>query len=83
MPPRVGFSRVTGVNLDTVTPVAPKQPTRMTITDAVEINGENSLTSKKQTTKFSPPNFQKMLHVSPSNSILRIQRLEGKQCISR
>ena len=36
---------------------------------------------KKQTTKFSSAIFQKML--SPSYIILRIQRLEGKQCISR
>ena len=35
-----------------------------------------SLTTKKQTTKFSSANFQKML--SPSYIILRIQRLEGK-----
>ena len=41
----------------------------------------NSLTTKKQTTKFSSANFQKML--SPSYVILRIQRLEGKQCRSR
>ena len=41
----------------------------------------NSLTTEKQTTKFSSPNFQKML--SPSYIILRIQRLEGKQCRSR
>ena len=41
----------------------------------------NSLTTEKQTTKFSSANFQKML--SPSYSILRIQRLEGKQCRSR
>ena len=36
----------------------------------------NSLTSKKQTTKFLSTNFQKML--SPSYIILRNQRLEGK-----
>ena len=41
----------------------------------------NSLTTEKQTTKFSSANFQKML--SPSYIILRIQRLEGKQCKSR
>ena len=41
----------------------------------------NSLTTKKQTTKFSSANFQKML--SQSYIILRIQRLEGKQCRSR
>ena len=41
----------------------------------------NSLTTEKQTTKFSSANFQKML--SPSYIILRIQRLEGKQCGSR
>ena len=41
----------------------------------------NSLTTKKQTTKFSSANFQKML--SPSYIILRIQRLEGKQCKPR
>ena len=41
----------------------------------------NSLTTEKQTTKFSSANFQKML--SPSYIILRIQRLEGKQCRSR
>ena len=41
----------------------------------------NSLTTKKQTTKFSSANFQKKL--SPSYSILRIQRQEGKQCRSR
>ena len=37
----------------------------------------NSLTTEKQTTKFSSANFQKNL--SPSYIILRIQRLEGKQ----
>ena len=41
----------------------------------------NSLTTKKQTTIFSSANFQKML--SPSYIILRIQRVEGKQCRSR
>ena len=41
----------------------------------------NSLTTKKQITKFLSANFQKML--SPSCIILRIQRLEGKQCRSR
>ena len=41
----------------------------------------NSLTTEKQTTKFSSANFQKIL--SPSYIILRIQRLEGKQCRSR
>ena len=41
----------------------------------------NSLTTEKQTTKFSSANFQKML--SPSYIILRIQRLGGKQCESR
>ena len=40
----------------------------------------NSLTIKKQTTKFTSANFQKML-ISSCN-ILRIQRLEGKQCSS-
>ena len=68
----------------------------------------NSLTTKKQTTKFSSANFQKVLSPSyiwetaryrlkyclkgplnpkqnkqPSYIILRIQRLEGKQCGSR
>ena len=38
----------------------------------------NSLTTEKQTTKFSSANLKKML--SPSCIILRIQRLEGKQC---
>ena len=41
----------------------------------------NSLTTEKQTTKFSSANFQRML--GPSCIILRIQRLEGKQCRSR
>ena len=41
----------------------------------------NSLTTEKQTTKFSSANFQKML--SPCYIILRIQKLEGKQCRSR
>ena len=40
-----------------------------------------SLTTEKQTTKFSSANFQKML--SPSYIIVRIQRLGGKQCRSR
>ena len=40
----------------------------------------NSLTTEKQMTKFSSATFQKML--SSSYSILRIQRLEGKQCRS-
>ena len=39
------------------------------------------LTTKKQTTKFSSANFKKML--SPSYIILRIQRLESKQCRCR
>ena len=41
----------------------------------------NSLTTEKQTTKFSSANFKKML--SPSYIILRIQRLEDEQCRSR
>ena len=41
----------------------------------------NSLTTKKQMTKFSSANFQKLF--SPSDIILRIQRLQGKQCRSR
>ena len=45
------------------------------------IQNVNSLTTEKQTTKFSSAIFQKML--SPSCIILRIQRLEGKQCRSR
>ena len=40
----------------------------------------NSLTTEKQTTKFLSANFQKILN--PSYTILRIQRLEGKQCRS-
>ena len=44
-------------------------------------NWFNSLTTEKQTTKFSSANFKKML--SPSYIILRTQRLEGKQCRSR
>ena len=51
-------------------PLNPKQPTN-----------QPTLTTEKQTTKFSSANFQKML--SPSYIILRIQRLEGKQCRSR
>ena len=38
----------------------------------------NSFTTKKQTTKYSSANFQKKL--SLSYIILRIQRLNGKQC---
>ena len=38
----------------------------------------NSLTTKKQTTKFSSANFQTT--VGPCYIILRIQRLEGKKC---
>ena len=41
----------------------------------------NSLTTKKQTTKFSSANFPKM--ISPSYIMLTIQILEGKQCRSR
>ena len=41
----------------------------------------NSLTTEKQTTKFLSANFQKKLN--PSYIILRIQRLEGKQCRAR
>ena len=41
----------------------------------------NSLTTKKQTTKFLSANFPKMF--SPSYIILRSQRLKGKQCRSR
>ena len=40
----------------------------------------NSLTTEKQTTNFSSAKFQKILN--PSYIILRIQRLEGKQCRS-
>ena len=43
--------------------------------------GFASLTSKKETSKFSSANFQKML--SPIYIILRIQRPEDKQCRSR
>ena len=46
-----------------------------------DITDINSLTTEKQTTKFSSAIFQKML--SPSYIILRIHRLEGKQCRSR
>ena len=46
-----------------------------------DIVGFNSLNTKKQMTKFSSANFQKML--SPSYIIFRIQRLDGKQCRSR
>ena len=42
---------------------------------------KNLLTTEKQKTKFSSANFQKILN--PSYIILRIQRLEGKQCRSR
>ena len=41
----------------------------------------NSLTTKKQTTKFLSANFQKMISLSYIK--LRIQRLEGNQCRSR
>ena len=41
----------------------------------------NSFTSRKQMTKFSSANFQKIL--SQSYTILRIQKLESKQCRSR
>ena len=44
------------------------------------LNHINSLTTEKQTTKVSSANFQKNLN--PSYTILRIQRLEGKQCRS-
>ena len=40
----------------------------------------NSLTTESQTTKFSSANFQKISN--PSYTILRIQRLEDKQCRS-
>ena len=43
----------------------------------------NSLTTKKQTPKFSSANFEKKKLLSPSYIILRIQRLEDKQCRSR
>ena len=41
----------------------------------------NSLTTEKQTIKFSSANFLKIL--SLSYIILRSQRLEGKKCRSR
>ena len=41
----------------------------------------NFLITKKQMTKFSSANFQKML--SPSYIILKNQRLDSKQCESR
>ena len=53
----------------------------MTMEESTSKQWVNSLTTEKQTTKFSSANFQKML--SPSYIILRIQRLEGKQCRSR
>ena len=53
----------------------------LAVEESLTLIGLNSLTFEKQTTKFSSANFQKML--SPSYFILRIQRLEGKQCISR
>ena len=40
-----------------------------------------SLSIKRQTTKFTSANFQKKSF--PSYYILRIRRLEGKQCTSR
>ena len=49
----------------------------MRFVDAFLCELVNSLTTEKQTTKFSSANFQKML--SPSYIILRIHRLEGKQ----
>ena len=57
-------------------------PKNILYRDSFDItNSFNSLTTEKQTTTFSSANFQKML--SPSYIILRIQRLEGKQCRSR
>ena len=47
----------------------------------VFFSGLTLLTTKKQTTKFSSANFQKMLCLG--NIILRTQGLEGKQCRSR
>ena len=41
----------------------------------------DSLTTEKQTTKFSSAGFQKML--GPGCVILRVQSLEDKQCRSR
>ena len=54
--------------------------------DSLETTGSqvptfDSLTTKKQKTKFMSANFPKIL--SPSYTILRIQRLEGKQGRSR
>ena len=47
----------------------------------IELRGFlNSLATKKQKTKSSSANFQNKKIKSPSYIILRIQRLEGKQC---
>ena len=50
---------------------------------AVEDCDFKSLSTKKQTTKFSPANFQQKKMLSPSYIILRIRRLDGKQYRSR
>ena len=51
-----------------------------TVLVVLGLNPVNSLTTEKQTTKFSSADFQKFLN--PSYIILRIQRLEGRQCRS-
>ena len=84
--PDLSLPCVPGQLMDPVEAVQQKVKTQISLcglqTDTtVTVSLFNSLTTKKQTTKFSSANFQKML--SPSYIILRIQSLEGKQCRSR
>ena len=68
--------------LSSMGPLAPESNTHIQYNEPLTVDLTlNSLTTEKQTTKYSSANFQKML--SPSYIILRIQRLEGKQCRSR
>ena len=55
------------------------QPEKFTSGNS-ECKRVNSLPTEKQTTKFSSANFKKISNAS--YTILRIQRLEGKQCRS-
>ena len=69
---------IVGLGVKTCLCVAQVVTLQLTLTSPLLYN---SLTAKKQTTKLSSANFQKML--SRSHIILRILRLEGKQCSSR
>ena len=68
-------------SLDEINPSALRMAKTLWSFGHSECNWVNSLTTKELMAKFSSANFQKLL--SPRYIILRLQRLEGKQCRSR